>query len=953
LQEILHCLLKSTQAFCETTSFCACWEGWDNKPINTREQQDANEFLQLLLDHFPPPLQELFRGQFVNCIRGMEDGQIYCEIPESFFSLGMAIKNTGNLAAALETFSGSEDLVGDNQYEIGAGVKVPATKQQKLTVVPPVLIFHLKRFEYSTQTQQRRKLNLRFEFGETLEVSVEGQPGGNYQLHGAVIHTGEALAGHYTSVIKLNGKWIKFNDTDVSEISEAQFQREAFGGEGRSSAYLLFYIDRNAIIDGHAIFGNFPLHFSDEIVGIISQHDALSNVEQCAYSPALANVIVQSGSFAQIRDYYFQVFSHSRMSDLAKSFIPWFEKADDGFLDWLIANLQTKVIPIFMNCTVSQILDCSTAIVQAPFTKATPERAFVFADSLLAAVPPFAARPRQIGHLFKVVHGFLARGDAHTALARAKHWVLLICDFLRACFSQPRHQALLESLDFTSLFNSLTLLLTDTDGDSAQAIPALHTQLSRSRAHFPALKTLLMRGTELRLYDATAIAKLIPSEFSPTVLLESRIRELHADNFVATLNNLMADRSTSSAAILEALIRHEPELRTSLIAHVDFVIRWVNDVNRSFAESAESLVRILFPRDGERVFAVMRTQLAVGRVRPLFLRLLLWMLVQRKHPRVDALDGLERQAQSDDLACVLAYFGDGARLITALGAKLSGVNFAAAALERLAPFMPALAAAPDAVIEALLASPTWGDLSTLLTRASGEAEYAGVEHVVKLLIERQTVSRAPRALLRLLLGESGLYVCRFVRYVESVARITEEDMGLLNGGIAAALSQPCGMEQPLEVIVPRMLGFFARRGEVAFALPRAALVEAAAQRVPRAVGARLLQYAVALARANRVFLGDLREAIRKERFDRRRTGVVVTCLMVALWDRLAVVAHERDEGVLADFRIGHAQFEVLCADGFADEVWRAYREWVPGRERGLEFAVELFFRATLVCVAER
>jgi hypothetical protein len=115
----------------------------------------------------------------------------------------------------------------------------------------------------------------------------------------------------------------------------------------------------------------------------------------------------------------------------------------------------------------------------------------------------------------------------------------------------------------------------------------------------------------------------------------------------------------------------------------------------------------------------------------------------------------------------------------------------------------------------------------------------------------------------------------------------------------------------------------------------------------------LLQYVVALARANRVFLGDVRETIRKGHFDRRGHGAPVSCLMIALWDRLAVLAGERDEKVLADFRLAHAHFEAISHGGSADEVWRAYREWMVEHECAHEFAMELFFRAKLVAVEER
>jgi hypothetical protein len=174
----------------------------------------------------------------------------------------------------------------------------------------------------------------------------------------------------------------------------------------------------------------------------------------------------------------------------------------------------------------------------------------------------------QIGHLFKILYGFLARGDAHMALADAKNSVLLVCNFLRVSFSQPRDQGFSRVL--TSLFNSLTPLLTDADGDSAEAIPALHAQFSRSCSHLPAFKALLMRPIELELYDAAPIAKLIRSEFSPTALPESRIRELHTGNFGITPNELVADFSMSSTVILEALTRHESERHTSRTDHGQF-----------------------------------------------------------------------------------------------------------------------------------------------------------------------------------------------------------------------------------------------------------------------------------------------------------------------------------------------------------------------------------------------
>jgi ubiquitin C-terminal hydrolase len=45
------------------------------------------------------------------------------------------------------------------------------------------------------------------------------------------LQTGNLQGGHSTSVIKLNSRWVKFDDVEVSEIMQAQFEADAFGGE--------------------------------------------------------------------------------------------------------------------------------------------------------------------------------------------------------------------------------------------------------------------------------------------------------------------------------------------------------------------------------------------------------------------------------------------------------------------------------------------------------------------------------------------------------------------------------------------------------------------------------------------------------------------------------------------------------------------------------------------------
>ena len=89
----------------------------------------------------------------------------------------------------------------------------------------------------------------------------------NYELVGIVIHSGQANAGHYYSLIKdtqyrhsTNGnQWYRFNDATVDKIqlTEQMLEEECFGGKFRTqkdtnnntreerirfwNAYMLFY----------------------------------------------------------------------------------------------------------------------------------------------------------------------------------------------------------------------------------------------------------------------------------------------------------------------------------------------------------------------------------------------------------------------------------------------------------------------------------------------------------------------------------------------------------------------------------------------------------------------------------------------------------------------------------------------------------------------------------------
>ena len=156
--------------------------------------------------------------------------------------------------------------------------------------------FHLKRFEFDPYLEDLAKINDRFEFPTELDMSPwlqnassppsghptastdnnnnidaaasvttasAQQPSQKYHLSAVVMHVGGPSAGHYYAYVrytnpasskspppsevgkqgggtalprrgdaKADAKWVKLDDQRVTEVSEAEVLRDAFGGSG-------------------------------------------------------------------------------------------------------------------------------------------------------------------------------------------------------------------------------------------------------------------------------------------------------------------------------------------------------------------------------------------------------------------------------------------------------------------------------------------------------------------------------------------------------------------------------------------------------------------------------------------------------------------------------------------------------------------------------------------------
>ncbi|NXU49797.1 UBP16 hydrolase, partial [Turnix velox] len=141
-----------------------------------------------------------------------------------------------------------------------------AKKQMLISLAPPVLTLHLKRFQQAGFNL--RKVNRHIKFPEVIDLApfctvkcknvAEGSTKVLYSLYGVVEHSGTMRSGHYTAYAKMRsmnnhlsdlvlrgqfpqavanepvkGQWFHISDSHVQAVSAAKVLN--------SQAYLLFY----------------------------------------------------------------------------------------------------------------------------------------------------------------------------------------------------------------------------------------------------------------------------------------------------------------------------------------------------------------------------------------------------------------------------------------------------------------------------------------------------------------------------------------------------------------------------------------------------------------------------------------------------------------------------------------------------------------------------------------
>lgn len=194
------------------------------------------------------PVTKIFGGQLRSELRvpGLKDS-VTLE-PYQPLQLDIGAPQVRNIVDALRHLTNPESLRGD--FNSPRGKDVSATKQVFIESLPPVLILHLKRFQFDAEGNGTVKIWKKIGYPLELEIPREvlsrsKRTAGTlpkYRLIAAVYHHGKnASGGHYTADVRRQDgtEWIRLDDTVIrrvrsEDVAEGGAEEEPTKGDSAS-----------------------------------------------------------------------------------------------------------------------------------------------------------------------------------------------------------------------------------------------------------------------------------------------------------------------------------------------------------------------------------------------------------------------------------------------------------------------------------------------------------------------------------------------------------------------------------------------------------------------------------------------------------------------------------------------------------------------------------------------
>jgi ubiquitin C-terminal hydrolase len=464
----------------DTQPFVANWQFY-GEPVNPKEQQDAVEFFQLLMDRLG---DQLYKGELAHRMVGEDFNQTRSE---DFWAIPMEVKGCRVFEDSIRSFLQKETHNGYRAEPLGKNIDVQAFI--RVSKLPDFLVVQLKRFEYDLNARSRTKVNEKFEFPKELnarQFMEEDGPPETYHLTGVILHTGTALGGHYASYIPIEDKWYSFDDTQVQEISESIMTRDSYGGHQSSnsefgqrypSAYLLFYAKSNVKVRGAA-------ERQERDRRLLSQIDEENRAYlqmQSTFAPSMMALLLKTEDPELLFLYFFNIFVHSSDTVAARLFTSHFLEVVskvEGLADRVVSKIR-EIEAVLGQCTCDEVCQAFLQVVEALIKKAAIDKSSKLVATLLDDLPLVTQQWRVIPHFMQLIMSFFS---ANASWVAEQQWIPRVLSFIHTAL-QTKSLVFLQNVNFSPAFLFFSAHVDLLSREQLSALCSLGSVILQSRAH--------------------------------------------------------------------------------------------------------------------------------------------------------------------------------------------------------------------------------------------------------------------------------------------------------------------------------------------------------------------------------------------------------------------------------------------------------------------------------------
>ena len=597
LQNIFYKMNRTVLPFISLEEFTSSWLGRGNKKIKVKEQQDAFEFLQLLIDRScSPGVQSLFSSTVTSIIENQEIG-LRKEITQNYIGLSLQVKYNKTLDQALSSYIEPELLCDENQYYCEeVGNYIVAQKTNIIKSFAPILVFQLQRFEYNIAKNKEIKINDPFEFPETIDLQ-KYQSGSTapikYNLHGVVIHSGTGSSGHYISIIKQNGKWYKYNDHLVTIISQDQFKALAIGDvKGKISAYLLIYTSDD--LKECDPFNSCPAAIKHTIETENSEYYKYI----FAFSEPFMTYMVKEANDDLFYVYFFNIFIHAaknfKLCPLALSRVL---KSNPNF----VAVIFNQYFTVASNAILlgnEEVKKMLSDIISTASIKATTDEGKKLIKLLIAFLPNTLQMAKNIIYPSAPIYKFISSSTSETIeILHATGWLNDIVKVLELIFSSKKSDAFLKVVDASNLINCIPILFVSTKEDAKiiEKLSKLVPYVKKAPHSLPAF-TKALQTIQNKTNVAPVVKKEVPSpvpQVSKEQLHKEKIKEILNAKNDEEMKKLMLNCTMTEYEKLVAMEKETDKYHV-IAQHADIlVIDSLSSINSFQRDEAIKLCMLL------------------------------------------------------------------------------------------------------------------------------------------------------------------------------------------------------------------------------------------------------------------------------------------------------------------------------------------------------------------------